>query len=167
MIEVRIRFRDAYGEGRIEKIEYVTRLQAILPVGSGVFMPSYKGDRFLFTADGYTWYEAEKCLAMFVVGEGEGYDFTQADIDALIENGWSYVPDSNLYRDNIFELLDDHLTVRVYHALKNSGLLKQFNYSLAVIREMSDARLLKIPNIGISAIAEIRAAIATYDKNNS
>jgi hypothetical protein len=96
MIKAHVRFQDAYGDGLIEQVEYVTDLPAILPIDSALFIPSWCGDRFLFSIKAYRYDAKTKELVVFVFErDHDGYAFQPYDIEGLIESGWSYLKNEN------------------------------------------------------------------------
>jgi hypothetical protein len=96
MIKAHIRFNDAYGDGLIEQVEYVTELPALLPIDSALFIPSWCGERFMFDIKQYWYDEKTKSLIVRVFDrDHDGYAFQPYDIEGLIESGWSYVKNEN------------------------------------------------------------------------
>lgn len=94
MIKCFIRFKDAWGEGLIESLQYPTFIPGILPIGTGINVPSHYEDYFLFDIDSY-YYDCTVNPAEFIVyvkdDQFEGYDFDQEDIKGLLSKGWQYI----------------------------------------------------------------------------
>lgn len=155
MIHCKVRFRDAFGSGLIEDVQYPLSIPAILPIGSSLFIPSYDGDRFLFNIVDYTYYVAKYTSELIVFvsdDQHEGYEFNDNDIRALVENGWEYIANEDSRIDAEFF---DSLTVRVHYALRNAGIK-----TVSQLTEMTEARVLLMPLIGLQALKEIKGKLA-------
>lgn len=155
MIHCKVRFRDAFGSSLIEDVQYPLSIPAILPIGSSLFIPSYNEDSFLFKIVYYR-YSVEKYTSELIVfvsdDQHEGYEFNDNDIRALVENGWEYLVKEDSQIDAEFF---DSLTVRVQYALRDAGIK-----TVSQLTEMTEPRVLLIPQIRLKGLEEIKDQLA-------